>query len=234
MAARTSVPGRRDSTRSTRSSVVRLFSTSRTLNTRPGPAHTRRRPRRRPRWPLRSGQRFRRRPARRGVPRVDAGRRWRRGGGAGLGPVRARPGRSISPVSGRRLLVTGVRPPPRRRRRSDTGARRRRCSPRSAHRLHAERPPMRSHRCWDSASPTPVPSIPDCSSPRRSKGTKTRSKSSGRIPGPVSATASRSRPDDAVARTCTSTRPPGWLYFTALDNRLSRTCMRRWRSAATT
>ena len=53
MAARTSVPGRRDSTRSTRSSVVRLFSTSRTRNDASGPRRGRRpRPRRRPRWPL--------------------------------------------------------------------------------------------------------------------------------------------------------------------------------------
>ena len=94
-------------------------------------------------------------------------------------------------------------------------------------------PPMRSHRCCESARPTPVPSIPVCSMPRRSKGTKTRSRSSKRMPWPVSATVRRSRPRAPLSHV-TSTRPPGRLYFTAFDSRLSRTCVRRWRSATTT
>ena len=71
---------------------------------------------------------------------------------------------------------------------------------------------------------TRSPRCPVCSSPRRSKGTNTRSTSSARMPRPVSATAIRSRPGGPGSQV-TSTRPPGRLYFTALDNRLSRTCM---------
>ena len=49
-------------------------------------------------------------------------------------------------------------------------------------------PAMAWARARASGRPMPVPSIPVCSAPSRSNGTKIRSRSAARIPGPVSAT----------------------------------------------
>ncbi len=97
-------------------------------------------------------------------------------------------------------------------------------------------PPIRSARPRDSESPTPVPSMPACSRPRRSKGTKRRWICSLLSPGPVSVTHRRTcrvrcSPAVGVQTTPTSTRPPGWLYLMALDTRFNSTWVTRWLSA---
>ena len=201
MAASTSVPGRRDSTRSTRSRVVRLFSTR---STRKARARTRR--------PLASRCRCAPSSDDCGVSVTDCGTFGlvRRGPCAAASVPGLRPRGCSSPLSssafpGRCHLSTdaavtadaATRRRPCRRPRATAGSRRarplRRCRyraiptpgdatgagsgssttnvlPTSATDSTVSSPPMRSHRCCDSASPTPVPSMPVCSRPEAVEG----------------------------------------------------------------
>ena len=83
----------------------------------------------------------------------------------------------------------------------------------------------------DSTRPMPVPSIFECSAPRRLNGSNSRSSFSGVMPMPSSAMRRAQR----SSSTCQLTRtwPPGRLYLTALLSRLTSTWRRRTRSART-
>src|SRR5436190_20319095 len=87
------------------------------------------------------------------------------------------------------------------------------------------RPPCSSISRFESARPSPVPS--PCSTPVSDcwNSSKIRSRSSGSIPGPVSATATRTSPSTRVA--LTSTEPPEGVNFTAFESRLKITWRRR-------
>ena len=87
-------------------------------------------------------------------------------------------------------------------------------------------PPMSSTRPFDSARPSPVPSIDPSGTSRRSNGVKSRCIRSGAMPGPVSVTVRRHRPDGAASHE-TVTAPSGRLYLTALERRFSSTCCSR-------
>ncbi len=82
-------------------------------------------------------------------------------------------------------------------------------------------PPIARARASASGSPIPVPSIPDCSAPSRSNGTKIRSRFASDMPGPVSVTTTltRSWPSD---RQRIETAPSWRLYLIALLTRFSR------------
>ena len=83
----------------------------------------------------------------------------------------------------------------------------------------------------DKARPRPRPLIALRSSPSRSNGVNKRARCAGLRPGPVSRTLHTSCPSACCKST--STWPPGRLYLTALDSRLTSTCMRRRGSART-
>src|SRR5205807_814964 len=93
-------------------------------------------------------------------------------------------------------------------------------------------PPIASTNRLERARPSPVPSIPACSAPRRSKGANSRSSPSGGMPGPVSITSSRSRPG-AGAEYESVTVPPSRLYLIALERKFNSTCLNRCASART-
>ncbi len=85
---------------------------------------------------------------------------------------------------------------------------------------------MRSTSRRTMASPMPLPAIPSCSTPSRSKGWNRRSRCSALMPRPLSATTSAHsrRPARVRRRLPSQTRPPRRLYLTALVSRLLVTC----------
>src|SRR5439155_3716184 len=93
------------------------------------------------------------------------------------------------------------------------------------------RPPCSSTRRFESASPSPVPS--PCSLPAAAcwNSSKIRAWSAGAIPGPVSATETRTSPSTRAA--LTSTAPPGGVNLTAFQSRLRTTCLTRRSSPVT-
>ena len=78
----------------------------------------------------------------------------------------------------------------------------------------------------------PVPGIEPRLASSRSNGRNSRATWSIARPGPPSATRSSS-PQGSTLREDTTTGPPGRLYLTAFDSRLSSTCRSRIRSAST-
>ena len=87
----------------------------------------------------------------------------------------------------------------------------------------AIRPPWRSTIQAAIARPRPVP--PLGASSARQKRSKTCGRSSGRIPGPLSSTASTAA--SPSARTRTVTEPPAGVWATALSTRIVTSCRRR-------
>ena len=83
----------------------------------------------------------------------------------------------------------------------------------------------------DRVRPSPVPSSRATPRPPCWKDSKMRSRSSGGMPTPVSVTVTTS--SSATARASTSTRPPSGVNLTALESRLSTTCLNRSSSACT-
>ena len=87
-------------------------------------------------------------------------------------------------------------------------------------------PPIRSTRFLAIVSPTPAPSIPICSAPSRSNGSKSLGMSSSRIPTPVSLTATPMNPGRSASHV-TLTFPPDELYLEALESRFNKTWSNR-------
>ena len=85
-------------------------------------------------------------------------------------------------------------------------------------------PPRTAASRWETASPSPVPRMPACSGPWTcSNSSKMRSRSSGAIPMPVSATMNATVPRSWSRRAQTRTSPSA-VNFSALETRLRSTC----------